>query len=97
MRPVQPGGVIDERLRLTPALVSERQMALCVVYTEVQKVIQSLYVGLAVSAISVDSVGKLRGFERKTVTLLLRSERSFGVARIAGMDKTFFGTMFSDL
>lgn len=53
----QLGGIIEEWIRFVSPAVSRRQSAVCMKETEVLWLTQSLYVCLAVGAISVDSFG----------------------------------------
>lgn len=55
----------------------------------------SLLVGLAVNAVSVDSIGNSRGSDRETVTVWLRSGRFYKVVRIGGKRKNSFRSIFS--
>lgn len=55
---------------------------------------QSLKIGLSVNAISVDSAANSKGFDSKTATLFLDSEKVFGVVKIDGKRYDSFRGVF---
>lgn len=81
LRLVQPGGIIEKRMRVKQAPLLRRQLAMCTLVTVSSCVIQSLYVGFAVNAVSVGSAENSSGLDSKTLTPMLGPWRLFGGAR----------------